>query len=115
VLRFVVLIHIRILIAERRVLIVQKVMFICYTAALHTFSQIISLRFCQESVTLQLTVNPSVRPSILAPSPWGTYEQILAVVKTLAVLLSWGVFPDGSTGLSCNRSQSLSVLVTCKF
>jgi len=28
-------------------------------------------------------------------------------------MISWGVFPDGMTGLSCNWSQSLSVLVTC--
>jgi len=46
-------------------------------------------------VTLRLTVSQSV--SALSPS--GTRDQILAVVKT--------VFPDGRTGLSCNRSQSL--------
>jgi hypothetical protein len=48
---------------------------------------------------------------ILALSPSGTHGQILAVIKTVAVLLSWGILPDWRIGLSCNRSQSLSVLV----
>jgi len=49
------------------------------------------------------SVSQSVSPSVLTLSPSGTHGQILAVVKTGAVLLSWGV----RTGLSCNRSQSL--------
>jgi hypothetical protein len=65
-------------------------------------------------VTLWLTIDQSVSQSVsqffLALSPSGTYDQILAVVKTVALLLSWGCLPDGRTGLSCNRSQSLSVL-----
>jgi hypothetical protein len=55
------------------------------------------------------SVSQSVSQSVLALSPSGTRDQILAVVKTVAVL-SWGVLPDDRTGLSCNRSQSLSVL-----
>jgi hypothetical protein len=39
-----------------------------------------------ESVTLQLTVGQSVSQSVLARSPSGTHDQILAVVKTAAVL-----------------------------
>jgi len=38
-----------------------------------------------------------------------THDQILTVVKTRSCL-SWGVLPDERTGLSCNTSQSLSVL-----
>jgi hypothetical protein len=30
-------------------------------------------------------------------------------------MMSWCVFPDGMTGLSCDRSRSLSVLVICTF
>jgi hypothetical protein len=56
------------------------------------------------------TVTQSVSQSILALSPSGTHDRVLAVVKTAGVL-SWGVFPDGRTGLSCNRSQSLTMLV----
>jgi hypothetical protein len=59
----------------------------------------------------------SISQSVLALSPSGSHGQILAAVKTAAVLLPWGVFTDGRTGLSCNRSQSLSVLVIyiCTF
>jgi len=59
-----------------------------------------------------MTDSQSVSQSVLALSPSGTHDQILAVVNTVAALLSRGVFPDGRTGLSCNRSQYLSVLVT---
>jgi len=65
------------------------------------------------SVTLQLMVSESVSESVsqpvLALSPSGTRDQILAVVKTVAVL-SWGVLPVERTGLPCNRSQFLSIL-----
>jgi hypothetical protein len=44
-----------------------------------------------------------------------THDQILAVVKKVVVLLSWGIFRDRSTDLSRNRSQSLSVSVTYMF
>jgi len=57
------------------------------------------------------TDDRSVSRSVLALSPSGTHDQILAVVKTVEVLLSWGVLPDGRTGLTYNRSQSLSVTV----
>jgi len=36
-----------------------------------------------------------VSQSVLALSPSGTHDQILAVVKTVAGLMSWGVFPEG--------------------
>jgi hypothetical protein len=58
-------------------------------------------------VTLWLTVgqsvSQSVSQSVLALSPSGSHDKILAVVKATAVLLSRGVFPNGRTGLSCNR------------
>jgi hypothetical protein len=57
------------------------------------------------------SVSQSVGQSVLALRTSRTHDQILAVVKTVVVLLLWGVFPGGRTGLSCNRSQSLSVLV----
>jgi hypothetical protein len=57
------------------------------------------------------SVSQSVRQSVLALSPPGTHDQILAVFKTVAVLMSRVVLLDGRTGLSFNRSQSLSVLV----
>jgi len=41
-------------------------------------------------VTLLLTVSQSVSQSI---SQTKNHDQILAVVKTVAVLMSWGVFP----------------------
>jgi hypothetical protein len=37
-------------------------------------------------VSLQLTVSQSVCPSVLALSPSGTHDQILTVVRTVAVL-----------------------------
>jgi hypothetical protein len=37
-------------------------------------------------VTLQLTVSQSFSQSVLALSPSGTHDQVLAVVKTVAVL-----------------------------
>jgi len=40
----------------------------------------------------------SVSPSVLVMSLSGTHNQILAVVKTVAVL-SWGIVLDGRTGL----------------
>jgi len=30
-------------------------------------------------------------------------------------MISWGIFPDGMTGLSCNTSQTLSVWIMCTF
>jgi hypothetical protein len=36
--------------------------------------------------------------SVLALSPSGTHNQIMAVVKAVAVLLSWGVLPDWQDG-----------------
>jgi len=36
----------------------------------------------------------------MALSPFLTPDQILAAVKQLRDLMSWGVFPDGRTGLS---------------
>jgi hypothetical protein len=57
----------------------------------------------------------SVRKSVLAMSPSGTHDQILALVKTCAVLFSWGVLPDGMTGLSFYRSQILSFGKICTF
>jgi hypothetical protein len=47
-----------------------------------------------------MTDSQSVSQSVLALSPSGTHDQILAVVNTVAALLSRGVFPDGRTGLS---------------
>jgi hypothetical protein len=47
---------------------------------------------------------------VLTLRPPGTYDQIVTVVKTVAVL-PWVSLPDGKAGLSCNKSQSLSVLV----
>jgi len=47
----------------------------------------------------------------LVIEPSETHDQILAVVKTVAVLLSWGILTDKKEGLSCNRSQFLSELV----
>jgi hypothetical protein len=38
--------------------------------------------------------------SVLALSPSVTPDQILAAIRHLRGLISWGVFPDGSTGLS---------------
>jgi len=57
------------------------------------------------TVTLQLTVSQSV----LALSPSGTHDQILVVVKTVAVL-----FVERA-GLSCNRLLYLSVLATYTY
>jgi len=54
----------------------------------------------------------SVGQFILELSPSETHDQISAVVKAAAVLLSWGMLTDERMGLSCDRSQSLSVLVT---
>jgi hypothetical protein len=36
--------------------------------------------------------------SVLALSPSGTHDQVLAVVKTV-VVLSWGVLPDERAGI----------------
>jgi hypothetical protein len=54
-------------------------------------------------VTLQLTVSQSV----LALRPSGTHGQILAVVMTVAVLLSWGVLPNGSVCIVTSHSPCL--------
>jgi hypothetical protein len=48
------------------------------------------------------TYSRSVGQSVLALSPSETHDRILAIVKT---------YGYGRTGLSCNRTQSLSVLV----
>jgi hypothetical protein len=59
------------------------------------------------------TDRQSVSQSVLALSPSGTYDQILAVVKTFAVLLlSWGTLPGRRTGLYCNRSLSVLEIFT---
>jgi hypothetical protein len=68
------------------------------------------------SQTVSRSVWQSFSQSVLVLSPSGIHDQILGVVKKLQLYLSWGVvLPDERTGLSCNRSHSLSVLVryTC--
>jgi len=58
------------------------------------------------SVSRSVSVSQSASHSVLALNPSGTYNHILAVVKTVAVL-----FVE-RTGLLCNRSQPLSVLAS---
>jgi len=60
----------------------------------------------QVRVTLQLTITQSVLASILS----GTHDHMLVVVRTVAVF-SWSVLPVERTGLSCNRSQFLSLSI----
>jgi hypothetical protein len=52
------------------------------------------------------SIGRSVSQYVLVLSPSGTHDQILAVVKTVAVLFV------GRTGLLCNRSEPLSVLAS---
>jgi len=66
-------------------------------------------------VTLQLMVSWSVGQSVLAPSPSGIHDQILAVVKTDAVLFVMGHPPWWKNRSVCNRSESFSVLAVYTY
>jgi hypothetical protein len=70
-------------------------------------SHIVHIKYVSEWVSEW--VSQSVSPSVLALSPPGNHDHIVAVVKTFVALLSGTSLID-RTGLSCNRSQSLSVL-----
>jgi hypothetical protein len=58
------------------------------------------------------SVGQSVSQSVLSLIPSGSHDQILILVKTVAVLFVIGrhVIPVERAGLSCNTSHSLSVL-----
>jgi hypothetical protein len=62
---------------------------------------------------VRVTLHLSVSQSILALNPSGTHDEVLAVLQTVAVLPVVGRPPVGRTGLSCDMSQSFSVLAMC--
>jgi len=84
---------------------------VTYVRIAHCGVMVISRRtLVLELLSKCQSVSQPVRPSVLALSPCGTHDQILAVVKTVAICLFWGVLPVERTGLSCDRSHTLFVL-----
>jgi len=49
--------------------------------------------YARESQRVRVTLRLTIRESVLAMSPSGTRDQILAIIRTFAVLLLWGRLP----------------------